>query len=280
MVFHVRNIWTNRVWCALLVAVVVISSVSPATPQNSKTEPQRRYEEAMSFIVRGQDKEALAAVEALVKDFPTDYKSRLLLAELYFALGREPDARASVDQTIRLHPRESGPYELLGSIAEDKGEWAQAEVHRRKAVEVNSKDAKLYFGLGTVLAIQNKYGAASAAFGQAAALSADWQHARSNADVYAQLDRLQKAGRATSSVRLPVMGLTIARVYGAEEFVVLAISHGGSKIVDEIRRIKPVKPSLVFRLEYFPKGDAPKWTCSSAREDETNVPDRECVRGR
>jgi hypothetical protein len=154
----------------------------------------------------------------------------------------------------------------------DAGDWGHAEAHLRRAAEVAPKNANTHEQLGVVLAIQKKYAAAGEAFGRATALTPDWPHGhRANRDFFNELAALQKAGRPTDRIRLPMSGLTIPLAHGEQEFLVMAMRYTGSEVIDVIQRVKPASPPLVFWLELDPIWRRAGERCSTVR-DLTAIP--------
>ena len=101
---------------------------------------------------------------------PVDRLS-IALAKEHQQQGRLEDAEAQLDRVPGFALEHAEAVALRGDIARERGDWAEAELLFRRAIDLSPKQANLYLRLGQALQSQAKTREADAAFARYLALS-------------------------------------------------------------------------------------------------------------
>ncbi|MGH9943811.1 MAG: tetratricopeptide repeat protein [Pyrinomonadaceae bacterium] len=80
------------------------------------SEGERRYLEAMALTRAQKPAEALAAFEALAKDYPEDRMVQMMIGQVSFNTGRRDVARAAFERALQLDGSTPRVYGFLGNV--------------------------------------------------------------------------------------------------------------------------------------------------------------------
>jgi len=253
-----------------LMAWLWLAVAGPVAAQSASDSVMQRTQAAERLATEGKLPEAVAALEALVKEFPGEYDPRVLLGAYHLLLGRAAEARAAAEQASRLNPAAANPYAIMAEAAELEGDLALAEKHLRKATELEPGNANYAAYLAEMLVQQKRYSEASAIFGGIASRNGSAVDAQLNRDLYAEMEAQRKAGTQPATLRLPVTGIDIARRGGTSVWYVLArrtIGRFGDEIVQ-------VQPGLRIQLEMESNDEEPyPYPCSNSFADRPALPE-------
>jgi tetratricopeptide (TPR) repeat protein len=89
------------------------------------------------------------------------------LAVLYDRLDHQAQAMTEFRELLKKHPKDAGLLNDIGYSYYNRGEWAEAESHLRKAVAADKNLKRAWVNLGLALAQQGRYDEGLAAFGKA-----------------------------------------------------------------------------------------------------------------
>ncbi len=106
---------------------------------------------------RGNVGEAIAQFRKAIELAPTEPQPYVRLAVLQAQLQRFHDAQETLNELLHARPDYADTFLLLGRVAEDEGQHAQAEQHLRQYVRLRSADPTGKGELGVVLLAQEKY---------------------------------------------------------------------------------------------------------------------------
>ena len=79
---------------------------------------------------------------------PMEARSRFIVASGLLRQGNLGDAREQLIGLTEKYPSLSGPWVMLGTIAEKNGKYDEAIKHYKKAISVNRKNVNAYIALG------------------------------------------------------------------------------------------------------------------------------------
>ncbi len=117
--------------------------------------------------------DARARAQNVLKMDPNNLDARLLSGRATFALNGkddQDDGVRQVQEAIRLNPKASGAYSLLGAMQNLRGETAAAEKSLRQAVELDPKSTDAHLALGNFLVGLGRQTEAEASYKAAYAL--------------------------------------------------------------------------------------------------------------
>ncbi len=130
--------------------------------------PEARIERARILIKKGDVEGGRADLESALKEVSGDAGGYFLLGNCYARIGDSEKAGAAWKNAIKLDPELAEARYQVGRLEMERGRWAQALEHLRKAAEmVTDKTpwaADLYFELGNAEKSKGKRPAACAAF--------------------------------------------------------------------------------------------------------------------
>ncbi len=101
--------------------------------------------------------ESFEVAEQLVSALPKDPHAWSLLATVHHRFGNEAEAMRLWKECLRLNPRFADAYHSFGQSALKRLEFAAAEEHFRKALEIDPQWAEVPLPLATALASQGKF---------------------------------------------------------------------------------------------------------------------------
>ncbi|MEK6374347.1 MAG: sulfatase-like hydrolase/transferase [Acidobacteriota bacterium] len=127
----------------------------------------RRYEEAMGAINSGRAREAIAPLEQLVRDDPSNHVFRETLARALRQSGDRARAVALYRQAVALAPHDSDAWYNLASALQENGNAAEAEVVIAEAAKRDPNRPELHNVRGVALAERGELAAAEAEFRKA-----------------------------------------------------------------------------------------------------------------
>ena len=132
----------------------------------------RRYEEAMGAINEGRARQAIAPLEQLVRDDPSNHVFRETLARALRQSGDRARAVALYRQAVALAPHDSDAWYDLASALQENGNAAEAEVVIAEAAKRDPNRPELHNMRGVALAERGELAAAEAEFRKALAADA------------------------------------------------------------------------------------------------------------
>ena len=97
------------------------------------------------------NREAIAALEALVERLPEDPEVRYRLGKVYREAGQIDNAIASTETAAAMDPEDSRPFSLLCGLYFDKGDYQKAVATCRKATTLNPNDQASYTTMADAL---------------------------------------------------------------------------------------------------------------------------------
>jgi predicted O-linked N-acetylglucosamine transferase (SPINDLY family) len=101
-------------------------------------------------------------------------------ARAHLARGEISEAKAKLEQVVRLDPTNVGVLNQLGVIALDEGKVAISMEYHRKAVGLRPDTPEVHYNLGNVLRISGRLGEALEAYDRALEVRPDYARARLN----------------------------------------------------------------------------------------------------
>jgi len=153
-----------------------------ATNAGSTRDPRamaalvRRYEEAMWTINAGRARDAIAPLEQLVRDDPSNHVFRETLARALRQSGDAKRALALYREAVALAPRDADSWYNLAAALEESGNASEAEMAIEEAAKIDPHRPELHNMRGAALAERGDLAGAAAEFRQT--LSADPRNAR------------------------------------------------------------------------------------------------------
>ena len=123
----------------------------------------------------------VAGAELNVRAAPRAAAAHNLLASAYLQVGRVADARAQLEEALRLDPRDAEAHSNLGAVLQAQGRLPDGMPHLRTAVRLKPQDDRVRFNLGNGLLAANQPDAAMREFRAAIALNPE------NADAHLNL---------------------------------------------------------------------------------------------
>ena len=115
---------------------------------------------------------------------------------------------------------QAGTYHQLGMVAEDQGQWAEAERYYREAlgikIEFNDRysQASTYHQLGVVAEEQGQWAEAAGHYGEALRICVEFQDGHRRDMVLRSLSRLQVAGEDSVMWVAEVLGVPVDEARG------------------------------------------------------------------
>jgi predicted Zn-dependent protease len=125
-------------------AVPVYRALTKALPGN----PGLLLNLGMALHLSGQDREALAPLEAALKGQPDLFPAALFLGIANMSLGRASGAVAPLDKAVRLDPGNREARSMLVDALVSLGRNTEAEPHLVRLSRTAPKDPAVWFALG------------------------------------------------------------------------------------------------------------------------------------
>jgi tetratricopeptide (TPR) repeat protein len=117
-------------------------------------------------VRRSQDAD-IAGTEAQVRADPLDASAHNLLASKYLRAGRAAEARAQLEEALRLRPDYPEAHSNLGILLVTQERFADAVAHGRTAARLKPDDDLVHFNLGNALSAAGRMAEAIGEFRRA-----------------------------------------------------------------------------------------------------------------
>jgi Flp pilus assembly protein TadD len=140
-----------------------------------------RLDLAKAYRERGYPDVALEISRLATARFPESGDAELSLVRDLHALKQRPEAIASLEAFLKIHPQPAPEfYSWLGILLDESGQWTSGEPQHRKAIELAPSSDSLHNNLGYNLLMQKKNTEAVGEFQEALKLNPASQIARNN----------------------------------------------------------------------------------------------------
>jgi tetratricopeptide (TPR) repeat protein len=108
-----------------------------------------------ALVARGlfesrREPEAIATIEALLRDAPDHYQARYLLAQIYIAQGALWKGMLELGRVLRAHPRHRDSLGLMGDLHFTLNALDAAEACYRRVLDQDRCDASAWLRIGAV----------------------------------------------------------------------------------------------------------------------------------
>jgi Tfp pilus assembly protein PilF len=153
---------------------------TPGAPQELASKPAAQLHITMAEELekKGQDGDAIAYYEkARSLDITLSDRASRRLAVLYDRVDEQAKAMHEFQEQLKKRPKDVSLLNDLGYSYYNRGQWAEAETHLRKAISIDKQFKPAWVNLGLALAQQGKEAEALEAFA----------HAVTQAEAYANL---------------------------------------------------------------------------------------------
>lgn len=110
-----------------------------------------RHDAAAEMIDHAEFGQARVLLEQLIDRFPKDAAGHGLLAQVYFAMGREDKALEAASRAVELDPAQAGAADLAGILSEGRGDVEKASRLYAAAVEARPASPKYRLQLANAL---------------------------------------------------------------------------------------------------------------------------------
>ncbi|MGQ9424425.1 tetratricopeptide repeat protein [Gilvimarinus sp. F26214L] len=107
----------------------------------------RQYQEALGLLETGDHAGAASRLTKLADKHPSHPGTWINLATALYHLGEVDDALESVNRAEQLQPDVPAVHNLLGLLAQENGEYANAEHHFLKALKLDPESAYAHYNL-------------------------------------------------------------------------------------------------------------------------------------
>lgn len=111
---------------------------------------------ALSYIAKGDEKGALAAISDAKKLFPNDYTLVISEANIYFKLGDKGKFLEGLTQAISIKPEDPNLHYNVGVITLEQGFTERSIEHFKKAIELKPDYADAYNNIGAAILEKTK----------------------------------------------------------------------------------------------------------------------------
>lgn len=129
--------------------------IASESSQNFQKNAELQYFLAFINYHWDNDEIATAILNYTVTYLEPTYKVFELRSDLFRACGNFEEALINLTQAINMHPYEMGLYQKLGSLHEEKQEFAEAILVWNKVLEMDSDSAEAHYHLAKIY-MQNK----------------------------------------------------------------------------------------------------------------------------
>ena len=109
-----------------------------------------RYEDALAFMMAGDDKHAIAEFTGLAEDYPTHAGPMINLGILYRRNNRPDAATAVLNRAISVCATCAPAYNELGILRRQQGQFDDAESAYLKSIELDPDYALAFLNLGVL----------------------------------------------------------------------------------------------------------------------------------
>jgi tetratricopeptide (TPR) repeat protein len=137
-----------------------LAAAEAATRTAGTTERERSHLAALSAWIRGEQRKALAGWGAILLDHPRDIVALKLAQYVSFYLGDSKEMRASIDRVLYAWDADVPGYGfVLGCHAfgaEESGDYGEAELIGRRAIDLNSADVWAAHAVAHVMEMQGR----------------------------------------------------------------------------------------------------------------------------
>ena len=107
---------------------------------------------AMFWLVFGRTAQALTLFDEMLRRWPDDGYTLASRSHVRAQLGQRDDAIADMQRLVAAQPERSAAYWFnLAYLLEDAGRFAEAEASFRRALELDPKLDRAWYGLGLTL---------------------------------------------------------------------------------------------------------------------------------
>lgn len=155
----------NESMPGLLVGPEAISQAAPPAELSSKDSAKLCLRTAHEFDKQGQIEAAIRLYEkARASEPSTEKVASRRLAVLYDRAGDFSKASIEYDALLKANPKDADLLNDLGYSYYCRGDWANAEAHLTKAVQLDSNHKRAWVNLGLALAQQSKWDESYQAF--------------------------------------------------------------------------------------------------------------------
>jgi len=196
------------------------------------SEAYLHYLNGMGYLYRYDYKDNLSeAISNLQKSIDTDASfepAYYHLAEAYIRKAKHDSDALTLTKAVELSKsaidrfNSSSAYSLSGMANYRASQYTKSEQHFKKALQLDEKNDKAYYGLARLMQAINKNEQAEQYFKQAIALNENWIYWNYLAYLYYQTNRLDDAKQAYNQVAL----MTPNNVFGFQMLGAIAISEG------------------------------------------------------
>ena len=154
-----------------------------------------RLELVKAYQDRGYPDIALEMCRLTAARFPDSGEVQLALVRTLHATNRREEAISGLEAFLKNHPQAGPEYASWEGILHDEaGQWTEAEVAHRRALQAAPAADSLHNNLGYNLLLQKKYQPAAGEFREALKLNPHSDFARNNLGVaLANLDQIDEA---------------------------------------------------------------------------------------
>jgi tetratricopeptide (TPR) repeat protein len=149
------------------------------------------------YMELGQDEEALKCFRDVVNKpgLYSRYESYYNMGVVYLRQGKRIDAEAVFQKVVEENPVYYRAYNKLGVLSAQKGEWANAALSYKKAIDlisnnygaIQSDGAEIYYNYGEALAQQRMYGKARDALLQVLKIAPESEYGQRAKSILAQI---------------------------------------------------------------------------------------------
>ncbi len=172
-------------------------------PSSSPTTPSA-YEKAVRLLETGKAAEALAEIDAALREHPRDPRLHNLRGLAEGRLGREKEAESSFRKVIELSPRAAVGYDNLAVLLSESRRHAEAAKLFREALKREPKNFTALLGLGETLAALQEYAQAAPYLEEAWHIRrGDFQAGYEWARVLRELKRFSQAQNVLGQLAIP-----------------------------------------------------------------------------
>jgi arylsulfatase A-like enzyme/Tfp pilus assembly protein PilF len=147
---------------AKLASLGYVAPVANAPPAAERRDPKsaaplfRRFEEASALVNAGRAREAIALLEALVRDDPANHVFRETLARALRQSGDAPRAVVLYREAVALAPNDADAWYNLASALQESGSSAEGDQALAAAARLDPGRPEVHNIRGSALAEQGK----------------------------------------------------------------------------------------------------------------------------
>jgi predicted O-linked N-acetylglucosamine transferase (SPINDLY family) len=163
--------------------IPAVATLTAAQRRRAK-EIQRRENEVLALVKQERFREALPLAREMTELFPEYGIGWKMLGAMLWAIGNEPDAIDAMQTSVRLLPQDAEASKNLAAAVNKQQRFMDAELHLRRALQIDPNYAPAHLVLGHNYQLQGRYAEArrslqSAIVAQGDATHTDLESARS-----------------------------------------------------------------------------------------------------